>query len=134
MVDETSVDSIRDEIKRLSFILENLEKTKSVKITINLEHIGDPKKGKQWSKYVKSIDEGKNNGFAFQGDFLREGEVELPTGATVLRVGFLGSWKNGCLKAEVDKVTAEGLKEVKRFDYSGQFVSLKKCVQESLLN
>ena len=46
-------------------------------ITADQYLIGDDRKGKQWARLITGVSTVKNNGFAFEGDFLtKNGESE----------------------------------------------------------
>lgn len=96
-------------------------------------HIGDPRKGKQWTRRITGVDKSKTNGYAFQGEFLSEGEVELPVGAVLLQVGALGSYKHPDVTGVVKRVAEDGsLALIAQHPYKEEFISLREAVQEAL--
>ena len=93
---------------------------------------GDRRKGKCYARLITGIKPGVENGFAFEGRFLREGEHDLPPGAVVLVREEKGSWKYHRPLATLFKVTTGGLQEVGKFYYDTQFISLRDKILELL--
>lgn len=105
-----------------------------MKITIDAQDyiFGEVKKGKQWAKLITSVDDTKQNGFAFEGNFLKkEGEMQVDVGGVILSVGFKGSWNNGCLWGRVYQVTSSGLKKIYE-DYYANIISIREEVSKSI--
>lgn len=98
--------------------------------------IGDSRKGKQWAKIITGIDSTQSNGYAFQGEFLpKNGQSELAPGTIILTVGHRGSWKNGCLEAEILKVTTneDHLEVVENYtDYRNEVIDIRDKFLELL--
>ena len=66
-------------------------------VRIHEINLGDGRKahGRPFAKVVTSIDFSKENGYAFQGEFLpRSREVDVPNGSLLLVVRGDGSWKH----------------------------------------
>lgn len=82
-----------------------------MKSKIYITITGNQRKGKCWAKKITSIDYEKEDGFMFEGDFLKEGEMLLEEGDVILYVGFFGSWKNGTQLAGITQIT-DGKEEV----------------------
>jgi hypothetical protein len=93
---------------------------------------GDPRKGKCYAKLVTNVRQEREDGFAFEGRFLREGEHDLPVGAVVLVVEERGSWKHHKSVALVYQVTENGLEEKGKYYFRTEFVSLRDKIIELL--
>jgi len=64
---------------------------------------------KGWMKHVTACDETKNNGYAFDGEFLSDGrEIELPVGSIIIRVDPQGSVKNNWQSAHALRLEIDG--------------------------
>lgn len=101
-------------------------------ITIKTEYSSG--NSKSWCKLVTGIDSAQRGGYAFEGDFLSEGEHELPEGSLILHVTHGGGVKNGLQYGNLYKVEADGnLSEiVTSLDWHEQWVTLRKTAEEYL--
>ena len=61
-----------------------------------------------WVKVVTDVDTTKSNGYAFEGEFLREGEIDLPVGSIIVEKDVGGSANRPTWWWSVGTVTAEG--------------------------
>ena len=89
---------------------------------------------KSWWKLVTSIDATQRGGYAFDGEFLSDGERELPVGALLLHVTHCGSVKNGYQDGNLYAVEADGsLREiVSGLNWREQSVTLRKAAEDYL--
>lgn len=73
---------------------------------------------KKWAKIVTGVDKTKTNGYAFAGNFCREGrDVEVEPGTIFLTFGETGSAKYHAPEVFVSRVTTEGkLEEILEAD------------------
>jgi len=55
-------------------------------------HLKGKGRGSVWAKKITKVDPSKENGYAFEGEFLREGSV-VEEGDWVITVAATGSWK-----------------------------------------
>jgi len=79
------------------------------KIIVNLPSFDS--RHKNWIKTVNTVDTAKDNGYAFQGNFLKTGStVELPIGTIIMYFYGDGSVKNYTVEVEIMEVTVDGLK------------------------
>jgi hypothetical protein len=87
-----------------------------MRLTISNQYFSGNRKS--WFKIVESVDCTKNNGYAFEGDFVKSGiEVELPEGAIIIECQPTGSVKEGGKDGIIHKITSAGLTELARYDY-----------------
>jgi hypothetical protein len=61
-----------------------------------------------WTKHVTSVDTTKNNGYAFEGEFLNDGLHELPVGAVLVSKDPAGSVKHARHEGSVGVVQEDG--------------------------
>jgi len=101
-------------------------------VTIKTEYASGNRKS--WWKVVTSIDASQRGGYAFEGDFLQDGERELPVGSLLLHVTHQGSAKNGYQDGNLFAVEADGtLREiVTGLNWREQSVTLRKAAEEYL--
>lgn len=101
-------------------------------ITIKTEYASGNRKS--WWKVVTSIDASQRGGYAFDGEFLQEGERELPVGSLLLHVTHHGSAKNGYQDGNLFSVEADGtLREIATgLNWREQSVTLRKAAEEYL--
>lgn len=101
-------------------------------ITINIKTEYTSGNRKSWWKLVTGIDSSQRGGYAFEGDFLSEGEHELPQGSLLLHVTHGGSVKNGCQYGNLFTVEADGsIREiVSGLNWREQSVTLRKTAEE----
>lgn len=65
-----------------------------VLVAVDVPIIGDERR-KNWAKVVQSVDEQKDTGWAFEGDFISVGGIQdVPVGSVVLVYGEKGSRAN----------------------------------------
>lgn len=82
-----------------------------------LVEIGEESGGRRgWVKHVTRIDESKDDGFAFEGEFLREGTREVPEGALILDCWPTGSRTANRKVASLSVATENGLDEIARVE------------------
>jgi hypothetical protein len=84
-----------------------------MKAIVEIQYEGDSR-FKKWAKVLKSVDQSKSNGYAFQGDFINSGKAELEIGTYILFYGEKGSMKYHDPMVSVQKVTENGLEEMYR--------------------
>ena len=101
-------------------------------VTIKTEYASGNRKS--WWKAVTSIDSTQRGGYAFDGEFLQEGERELPVGSLLLHVTHCGSVKNGYQDGNLFAVEADGsLREiVTGLNWREQSVTLRKAAEDYL--
>lgn len=76
---------------------------------------------KKWAKIVVAVDQSKNNGYAFQGDFLNlDRKHELEVGTYILQYGEFGDSRSGKINIRLLRVTADGLEEIKEWEDLGK--------------
>jgi hypothetical protein len=69
---------------------------------------------KSWLKIVTRVDTSKTNGYAFEGEFLKEGiEIEVPVGAIVIEKEPTGSVKNSSHTWNVYRISPIQIQEVR---------------------
>ena len=88
-----------------------------------------------WTKLVTSVDMSKKNGYAFDGEFLSEGEQELHPGDIIIQKNPEGSVKNGWYAGVCYCVTQDG--ELKRlhdesYNWRTEFLSFRNLVAKHL--
>ena len=93
-----------------------------------------------WGKVVTSVDTTKTNGYAFEGEFLGDGEVDLPLGTVIVEKYPAGSVKNSYWQwtvgrvseaGEIEHETADGKSEKWAFYWEReQFLSFRDRVAE----
>lgn len=103
--------------------------TNTVTITISTEHASGGRES--WWRHVRSVDSAQKGGYAFDGDFLKKGEIELPVGALLLHVTHCGSVKNGYQESALFAVEADGsMREVvSGLHWREQAVTLRKAAE-----
>jgi hypothetical protein len=101
-------------------------------VTITTEHASGNRKS--WWKVVTDIDASQRGGYAFGGDFLQEGEREIPVGSLLLHVTHHGSVKNGYQEGSLYAVEADGsLREITTgLNWREQSVTLRKAAEDYL--
>lgn len=129
---------IADHVDRMENLIKNAsegnEMTKTVRIRPEVNTASGLRKG--WIKHVKGVDETKSDGYAFDGDFLTGGrEVELASGAILLRVDPEGSvqkgWKSGHVFRLEDDGSLTDLTE-KTLSWKLDFLTIRDIVAEAL--
>lgn len=98
-------------------------------IRINIEYPAASGRRFGWVKHVTSVDMTKGDGWAFLGEFLKEGENDLPADAVLVKKVPTGSARNQGWDGIV--MRADGT-ELGRFDWHRQFLSMRDCVKEAL--
>jgi len=91
---------------------------------------------KGWSKLVTSVDPSKNNGYAFEGEFLDDGkEYDLPVGSVVIQKHPEGSvkhaWESGhcyTLDGDGDLCYTSDESGKESFDWHKEFLSFRDHV------
>ena len=61
-----------------------------------------------WGRHVTDVDTSKRNGYAFEGEFLREGENEMPAGVVIVQKSPCGSVANGWWGWKVGTLQEDG--------------------------
>lgn len=88
---------------------------------------------KSWWKCVTDIDATQKGGYAFGGDFLAAGEVELPANSLLLHVVPEGSVKNPSHMGQLYRLNEDGSKTLLIVcDWRQQSVTLRKAAEEYL--
>ncbi len=138
-----SIDTMNEEeLRQLSQIvlakLELVEAKQKEKHTFDLtgSDFRDTNKRhkKPWAKKIISVDCTKKDGFAFIGEFLGWGEVELCEGDVVLQAGMIGSYNNAVYTGIVCQVIEGELTEIDSYNYKREFVSMRNKIEELLNN
>jgi len=130
-----------EELKQLSQVLhlklDILKSKMKEKHTIVLEcdfRINSKRGIKPWAKKIVGIDSQKKGGYAFIGDFLEWGEVELCEGDVVVKAGMDGSYNNAIYTGIVYQVIDGELTEVEIYNYKREFVSMRNKIEELIQN
>lgn len=107
-------------------------KTVTVTVTVKTEHASGGRQS--WWKHITATDASQRGGYAFAGEFLRDGEYEFPVGALLLHVTHQGSAKSGYQVGNLYAVDADGqLREIAAgLNWREQSVSLRKAADEYL--
>ena len=98
---------------------------------------------RQWHKHVTAVDKSKDNGYAFEGEFLNDGEHDLPVGAIVISKDPNPSRRDPygaiarCMRVEPDgTLTTTNRQESKSWldgqDWNEEFLSFRDHVAEQL--
>lgn len=104
---------------------------KIVTVQIKLSYASGSRKS--WWKHVKGIDPSQKGGYAYVGDFLKEGETELQVGSVLLEVEPCGSVKNGYQDGKLYRVAEDGsLDFICRHNWREASVSLRKAAEAAL--
>ena len=86
-----------------------------------------------WWKQITGIDATKTNGYALQGEFLRDGEHDLPLGALVVENWPTGSARSGGESAELFRVGPEGLSSIAQCkNWRQEFLSFRDAISAAL--
>jgi len=87
-----------------------------------------------WTRRVTAVDVTKSNGYAFEGEFLNEGEVDLNPGDVLIQKNPMGSVKNAWHEGVCIVVDNNGnLHDVgDKYDWKEQFLSFRNLVAEQL--
>lgn len=103
-------------------------------VRVTIENKIESGKRKGWSRWVTRVDQGKRNGYAFDGSFLDDGEHDLPEGAIVIQKNPEGSVKNEWFSGVVFRVTANGLERIhaETFDWFKHFPSFRDFVAKAV--
>lgn len=102
-------------------------------IRVNIQHPTNSGRRVGWHKHLKSVDVTKTNGYAFEGDFIREGLNDLPLGAVIIRQSPTGSVANGGKDGAVLVVREDGLHEVLGdTDWSTKFLLIRDAAVSAL--
>lgn len=101
-------------------------------VTIKTEYASGHRKS--WWKVVTGIDSTQRGGYAFEGEFLQDGERELPVGSLLLHVTNHGSAKSGYQDGNLYAVEADGslCELVTGLNWREQSVTLRKAAEEYL--
>ena len=83
-----------------------------------------------WGKVVKSVDESISTGYAFTGDFLKEGENRVSEGAVIIEMKPTGSAKTNGKSISIYRAENGELTRVsdREFDLRTEIESLKSAV------
>ena len=88
---------------------------------------------KSWWKVITGIDDAQKGGYAFEGDFLNAGEVELPVDSLLLQVVPCGSVKNATQEGQLYVLQNDGsMKLLVAADWRQQSVTLRKAAAAHL--
>jgi hypothetical protein len=83
----------------------------NVRVYIDIPTASGRRKG--WWKHVSGVNRTAKGGYAVSGEFLDEGQVDLPVGAVLVRCSPEGSVKNGWKAARVYIMQPDGLQVVR---------------------
>ena len=104
--------------------------------TIRIRPVVETASGRRtgWIKQVTSVDPNGRNGYAFDGEFLRDGvEVDLPVGSILVRVDPEGSVKNAWQSGHILKLQADGeMVELADGDWKDDFLGLRDAATEAM--
>ena len=76
-------------------------------VPIDVPLLGD-ERHKNWAKIVSSVDDSKDSGWAFEGDFIAVGGIQdVPAGSVVMVYGERGSRANPQISVQVFTVNAD---------------------------
>ena len=103
-----------------------VEKSATIRYRVNIG--GNPKKGKCYAKQVTSVDLTKTNGYALEGNFLKEREYDFKEGDILLFVEEEGSWKHHSSIGTVMRVEGGEMQKKKVFDYFEEFLTLRDYI------
>jgi hypothetical protein len=79
-----------------------------VYVPVEVPQLGDERL-KNWAKVVRSVDEGKATGWAFEGDFIATGGIQdVPAGSVILVYGERGSRANPRVEAKLFTANGDG--------------------------
>ncbi len=79
-----------------------------VLIAVQVPLVGEERR-KNWAKVVRSVDDSKASGWAFEGEFVAAGGVQdVPAGCVLLVYGERGSQANPQIEARVYVANADG--------------------------
>jgi len=94
------------------------------KVITRIETIRSSGKREGWQRTVKGIVEGQVGAKMYDGEYLKDGEVELEVGTIILRVYYCGAAKRGkgWQEAEIGEVQANGdIKWTRKTDEEDRF-------------
>jgi hypothetical protein len=78
-----------------------------VMVPVDVPLLGD-ERHKNWAKIIYSVDESKDSGWAFEGDFIAVGGIQdVPAGSVMIVYGEKGSRVNPQIAAQVFTVNAD---------------------------
>jgi len=78
-----------------------------VTVPVDVPMLGD-ERHKNWAKVVYSVDESKDSGWAFEGDFIAVGGIQdVPAGSVMIVYGEKGSRANPQIAAQLFTVNAD---------------------------
>lgn len=104
-----------------------------VRITVNVQTNSGNRRG--FYKLVTKVDESKNNGYAFIGDFLNSGtEYDVPVGSVLVEKAPEGSVKNAWNSGNCSIVGVDGIqytvhpKDKKEYRWEKEFLSFRDLV------
>ena len=87
-----------------------------------------------WTKHVTAVDETKANGYAFEGEFIDDGQHEIDAGSVLISKDPKGSAKNGYHVGCVGIVRADGAIDwtTPCDDWRKNFLDLRDAVAAAL--
>ena len=108
--------------------------TKTTKVIVNIEKKQTSGRRESWLKTVNSVDDTQKGGYAFEGNFLEEGEVELEVGTIIIECNPRGSVKNWWKEGIIYRVLETGELEtiVDEMDWYKEAVSFRNSVAAEL--
>ena len=82
-------------------------------------NLGDTRKAtsKCFAKVVTRVDTSKQNGYAFEGKFIRNGDI-VDVGSYIILVRGVGSWKYPCSEISLYKVHQDCAEELGIWDWN----------------
>ncbi len=79
-----------------------------VTVPVDVPLVGD-ERHKNWAKVVRRVDDSKDSGWAFEGEFIAVGGIQdVPVGAVLLVYGERGARTNPQIAARLYTVNADG--------------------------
>ena len=88
---------------------------------------------KGWGKVVDAVDATKRNGYAFDGEFLGDGEHDVPVGAVIVSVEPNGSAKHPTKYGRVHRITPDGeYQQLAAADWHEEFLTLRDAAAAAL--
>lgn len=76
-------------------------------VPVDIPLLGD-ERHKNWAKIVHTVDESKDSGWAFEGDFIAVGGIQdVPAGSVMIVYGEKGSRANPQIVAQLFRVNAD---------------------------
>lgn len=103
-------------------------------VRIKLEASTGSGRRRGWLKLVTAVDTSKKDGYAFAGEFLRDGTQDIPVGSIIVEQYPSGSVRNGTDKGDAMRVQADGtlLSFAKTENWRKDFLDFRDAVGAAL--